>query len=76
MLIDSTKSQEAVEYPYIYDENRDMYPIKRFMDIYSFENKIISMGNKWYFGLDQNNIERVVYIRQLFFIFLEVWEFF
>ena len=47
------------EYPYIYDENRDMYPIKRFMDIYSFENKIISMGNKWYFGLDQNNIERV-----------------
>ena len=28
------------------------------MDIYSFENGIINKGNKWYFGLDQNNIER------------------
>ena len=47
------------EYEYKYDENRDINLIKNYLDVYNFKNKIKETNNKWYFGFDQNNIERV-----------------
>lgn len=50
---------EDNEYSYDYDENMDMNNIKKFLDLDEFEKNIIDKKNKWYFGFDQNNIERV-----------------
>ena len=50
---------EQKEYPYNYDENKDMNEISKFLDLYKFKYTINSMTNKWYFGFDQKNIERV-----------------
>lgn len=47
------------EYNYNYDENRNTDEIQKYLDLDSFENNIINTKNKWYFGFDQNNIERV-----------------
>ena len=50
---------EDQEYIYSNDENRNTEEIKKFLNLYSFKNKILDMKNKWYFGLAQNNIEKI-----------------
>ena len=47
------------EYEYNYDENKDINSIENVLNCDDFESNIKKTGNKWYFGFDQNNIERV-----------------
>lgn len=47
------------EYQYNYDENKNFNSINKFLDYDLFEDNIIKMKNKWYFGFDQKNIERI-----------------
>lgn len=46
------------EYLYNYDGDKNINEIKKFLDLEEFENSINGL-NKWYFGLDKNNIERI-----------------
>ena len=47
------------EYLYDYDENKDLNIVNNFINLDEFENNIIKLKNKWYFGFSQSNIERV-----------------
>ena len=47
------------KYSYNYDENLDLNSIKKYLDLEDFEDSIVKIKNKWYFGFDQKNIERV-----------------
>ena len=47
------------EYLYNYNENMDLNTISKYMNLEKFEDNIVNLKNKWYFGFDQSNIERV-----------------
>ena len=47
------------EYLYNYNENMDLNTISKYMNLERFEDNIVNLKNKWYFGFDQSNIERV-----------------
>jgi hypothetical protein len=47
------------EYLYNYNENMDLNIISKYMNLEKFEDNIVNLKNKWYFGFDQSNIERV-----------------
>lgn len=47
------------EYLYNYNENMDLSIISKYMNLERFEDNIVNLKNKWYFGFDQSNIERV-----------------
>ena len=47
------------EYLYNYNENMDLNTISKYMNLEKFEGNIVNLKNKWYFGFDQSNIERV-----------------
>ena len=47
------------EYLYNYNENIDLNTISKYMNLEKFEDNIVNLKNKWYFGFDQSNIERV-----------------
>ena len=47
------------KYSYNYDENLDLNSIKKYLDLEDFVDSIVKIKNKWYFGFDQKNIERV-----------------
>ena len=47
------------EYLYNYDENKNLNIMNKYMNLEKFENNIVNLKNKWYFGFDQSNIERV-----------------
>ena len=47
------------EYFYNYNENMDLNTISKYMNLEKFEDNIVNLKNKWYFGFDQSNIERV-----------------
>ena len=47
------------EYLYNYNENMDLSIISKYMNLEKFEDNIVNLKNKWYFGFDQSNIERV-----------------
>ena len=47
------------EYLYNYNENLDLNTISKYMNLEKFEDNIVNLKNKWYFGFDQSNIERV-----------------
>ena len=50
---------DGKQYQYNYDENKNLNLINKFLDYDLFEDTIIQLKNKWYFGFDQKNIERV-----------------
>ena len=47
------------EYLYNYNENMDLNTISKYVNLEKFEDNIVNLKNKWYFGFDQSNIERV-----------------
>jgi len=47
------------EYLYNYNENMNLNTISKYMNLEKFEDNIVNLKNKWYFGFDQSNIERV-----------------
>ena len=57
------------KYSYNYDENLNLNSIKKYLNLEDFEDGIVKMKNKWYFGFDQKNNFIYISIRIFYLCF-------